>query len=144
MTLTTRIRITEPADPRLVFLHGRALAGVPAEWAFDVSHDHWGTRVGSRSGCATALAATWVNHNDGELLVQDEEDLGPAGYVDFAYDTPYGFRDDQGRGCDQLHRDLVARFGAWLTAQGLPWWARDEYSGRWYEATPVPAAGAAA
>ena len=57
-----------------------------------------------------------------------------------SWDTTYGYRDDQGRSCSDLHRELTAELGAWLDEQGIDWLAQNEFSGRWAKC-PMPDEG---
>jgi hypothetical protein len=47
--------------------------------------------------------------------------------VDF--DTAYGYKDKRGWGCGDLHAALLSELGAWLTAQGIRWEWRNEFTG---------------
>lgn len=48
-------------------------------------------------------------------------------WVDF--DTGYGYRDERGWGCGDLHAALVGELGDWLTAKGVRWEWRNEFTG---------------
>lgn len=53
----------------------------------------------------------------------------PAHWVAVSFDTAYGYRDDQGRGCSDFHADLIRELGAWLEQRGARWMWEDEFTG---------------
>lgn len=52
-----------------------------------------------------------------------------ACWVDVDFDTAYGYRDSEGRGCGDLHALLVAELGRWLDERGVRWEWRNEFTG---------------
>jgi hypothetical protein len=58
-----------------------------------------------------------------------EGDHQPACWVEVSFDSSYGYRDDQGRGCGDLHAGLISELGQWLDAQGVAWSWKNEYTG---------------
>ena len=55
-------------------------------------------------------------------------------YVQIMIDTAYGYQDDQGRDCRQLHMDIITE----IYNRGFKWseW-QDEFTGEWHTALPV-------
>lgn len=51
-----------------------------------------------------------------------------ACWVDIDFDTAYGYRDSEGRGCGDLHALLVAGVGAWLDQRGIRWEWENEFT----------------
>jgi hypothetical protein len=49
------------------------------------------------------------------------------------FDTTYSYKDSAGRGCGDLHALLVAELGEWLTARGVRWKWRNEFTGEVHE-----------
>lgn len=52
-----------------------------------------------------------------------------ACYADIDFDTAYGYRGSQGRGCGDLHAVLVSEVGKWLDERGVRWEWKNEYNG---------------
>jgi hypothetical protein len=52
-----------------------------------------------------------------------------ACWLDIDFDTAYGYKDERGWGCGDLHAALVAELGEWLDAKGVRWEWRNEYTG---------------
>jgi len=52
-----------------------------------------------------------------------------ACWAEVHFQTWYGYRDEQGRNCGDLHAELVARLGGWLDRQGIRWAWENEASG---------------
>jgi len=59
----------------------------------------------------------------------DEDDDTRACWLEVSFDTAYGYRDEQGRGCGDLHASLVAQLGLWLDERGVRWLWRNEFTG---------------
>lgn len=56
----------------------------------------------------------------------DDEHTNPACWLEVSFDTSYGYRDEQGRYCGDLHACLVAELGHWLDERGVRWlWYAD-------------------
>ncbi|TMS00144.1 hypothetical protein [Nonomuraea basaltis] len=54
------------------------------------------------------------------------EHENPACWLEVSFDTAYGYRDEQGRRCGDLHASLVADLGRWLDERGVRWlWYAD-------------------
>lgn len=59
----------------------------------------------------------------------DAESHDPAHWIKVTFDTAYGYRDEQGRGCGDLHAVLVAELGRWLDERGVRWLWENEFTG---------------
>jgi len=57
----------------------------------------------------------------------------PVGYVDLTFDTSYGFRDDHGRGCSELHAGYVVRVAAHAAELGVGIAWNNEFTGEWHD-----------
>jgi hypothetical protein len=93
----------------------------------------------------------------------DRTDHEPAHWIEVSFDSPYGYRDEQGRGCGDWHACLVTQLGQWLDERGVRWAWQNEFTGEihtgyerlidlcaggfeataWYENTVKPAISAA-
>lgn len=151
MTLATSVHIQAPINHQLVFLKCREIIGIPAEHPFQIHADKglgWkdGEWIASvPDGFRSALD---VSHNHGQPLTTSCDEWCetpcdyhaniPPAYIDVRLDTTYGYRDENGWGCSDVHRDIVAKLGAWLDEQGVNWWAQDEFTGEWHERTACP------
>lgn len=52
-----------------------------------------------------------------------------ACWLTVSFDTAYGYSDDRGYGCGDLHAEYVAHLGQWLDAQGVRWEWMNEFTG---------------
>lgn len=59
----------------------------------------------------------------------DAESHDPVHWLEVTFDTAYGYRDEQGRGCGDLHASLVAELGKWLDERGVRWLWENEFTG---------------
>ncbi|MFI2349764.1 hypothetical protein ACH492_22455 [Streptomyces sp. NPDC019443] len=50
-------------------------------------------------------------------------------WLTVSIDTAYGYRDDRGFGCGDLHAEYVAKLGQWLDARGVRWEWENEFTG---------------
>ena len=50
-------------------------------------------------------------------------------WLTVSFDTAYGYRDDRGYGCGDLHAEYVAKLGQWLDAKGVRWEWENEFTG---------------
>ncbi|MFJ9985374.1 hypothetical protein ACIQUD_15300 [Streptomyces globisporus] len=50
-------------------------------------------------------------------------------WLEVSIDTAYGYRDERGFGCGDLHAEYVAKLGQWLDGMGVPWEWRNEFTG---------------
>lgn len=53
----------------------------------------------------------------------------PPHWIEVSFDTPYGYRDAQGRGCGDWHACLVSDLGGWLDSKGVRWMWQNEFTG---------------
>jgi hypothetical protein len=59
----------------------------------------------------------------------DQESHKPAHWIEVSFDTAYGYRDDEGRGCGDLHASLVSQLGQWLDERHVRWMWQNEFTG---------------
>jgi hypothetical protein len=59
----------------------------------------------------------------------DDEHSNPACWLEVSFDTAYSYRDEQGRGCGDLHASIVAQLGQWLDERGVRWLWENEFTG---------------
>ncbi|MFF0597878.1 hypothetical protein [Streptomyces antibioticus] len=52
-----------------------------------------------------------------------------ACWLTVSFDTGYGYRDERGYGCGDLHAELVAKLGQWLDGRGVRWEWMNEFTG---------------
>lgn len=52
-----------------------------------------------------------------------------ACWLEVSFDTAYGYRDENGYGCGDLHARLVAELGRWLDERGVRWEWQNEFTG---------------
>lgn len=52
-----------------------------------------------------------------------------ACWLAVSFDTAYGYRDDRGYGCGDLHDEYVAKLGQWLDERGVRWEWMNEFTG---------------
>lgn len=57
----------------------------------------------------------------------------PICHVEASLDTSYGYRDERGWGCSQLHAVLVARLGLWLNERQIRWSWQNEFTSEVFE-----------
>lgn len=53
----------------------------------------------------------------------------PACWLTVSFDTAYGYKDERGYGCGDLHADYISRLGQWLDAKGVRWEWENEFTG---------------
>lgn len=53
----------------------------------------------------------------------------PAHWIEVQFDTAYGYKDEQGRGCGDLHACYVAELGKWLDERHVRWKWENEFTG---------------
>jgi hypothetical protein len=53
----------------------------------------------------------------------------PACWLEISFDTAYSYKDEQGRGCGDLHASLLADLGRWLDERGVRWAWKNEFTG---------------
>lgn len=59
----------------------------------------------------------------------DGSDHAPACWLTVSFDTSYGYSDERGYGCGDLHAEYIARLGQWLDAMGIRWCWENEFTG---------------
>jgi hypothetical protein len=82
-----------------------------------------------RPGAALRTDAEAAEHNedcDDDCTGQWHE---VACWLSVDFDTTYSYRDRRGWGCGDLHAAIVAELGQWLTARGVRWSWRNEFTG---------------
>lgn len=52
-----------------------------------------------------------------------------ACWLNVSFDTAYGYSDERGYGCGDLHAEYVSRLGQWLDAKGVRWEWENEFTG---------------
>ncbi|MFF7067354.1 hypothetical protein [Streptomyces pseudovenezuelae] len=52
-----------------------------------------------------------------------------ACWLEVSFDTAYGYRDERGYGCGDLHAEYISRLGQWLDAKGVRWEWKNEFTG---------------
>lgn len=53
----------------------------------------------------------------------------PAAFIEIMLDTTYGYEDERGWGCGDLHAALIWEIGHYLDAQGVGWSWMNEFTG---------------
>jgi len=141
MTLSTRILIAEPTNPKDLFLFcldllKRDFNGEP----------QWEHKAGTyNSSCGQGLAAWVFVHyaQDGPLQWGDPKEYAEYGWplpefnehlLNVDFDTAYGYRSGPNEaGCSDLHAWLVQEVGRWLAAKNITRWGwRNEFTGEWF------------
>lgn len=142
MTLDTHMYIHDEVDVHQFFHHFRKLLGATGAHPYRDEdcevYGHW--TIGNELGIGLPALVT-VHYSPGEALRPDGDACcdycGPDDYhyhkpAHWAYvsmDTTYGYRDEQGRGCGDLHASYVAQLGQWLDERGIAWSWENEYDG---------------
>mgnify|MGYP007010739939 CR=1 FL=1 len=156
MTLNTRIYVLDPIKPKEIFVRCNQLIGATEATRFSDEQlktwrdgvalvepsNPWNIGNGLGQGlCAllniyyrpdAPLRATVQSCNyycDSDCADIHDEDDGPAHWLQVSFDTAYGYRDDEGRGCGDLHASLVSQLGQWLDERGIRWMWENEFTG---------------
>lgn len=132
MTLSTSVRFIgePPISMQEFFLVGRLVADIPAEWPFSVSKEG---DIFHQPGCPGAVCR--VDYFSAEIYHGDEDEIDSPAHIRF--DTPYGYRDEEGRDCDQLHALIINRLLDHAEARGWSIEWQDEYHGTWHQHHPL-------
>lgn len=97
--------------------------------------------ISYRPGVPLRTAEQQAEHDDGICNLPGvswyDEEAGPcdgsrhspACWLEISFDTAYGYRDEQGRGCGDLHASLVAELGKWLDERSIRWSWQNEFTG---------------
>jgi hypothetical protein len=157
MTLDTRIYVLDQIRHKDVFAKCGQLIGATESTEFvdgpmKLSDEWWvWNRPGQglcalldvryRPGVALRTVEQATEHDDlycnlpgGEFFDADEPvcdgaDHKPAAWLEVSFDTAYGYRDEQGRGCGDLHASLVSQLGQWLDERVVRWLWQNEFTG---------------
>ena len=154
MTLNTEVIATTPCDPHEVFHVCRGLLGATDAHPFtdEPMGDRWygaGVwEIGNRMGIGLP-ALLQVRYRPGEPRRTPEESAKcdedcepdcdgdhsqyrPACWVEIHFDTAYGYRDERGRGCGNLHAQLLFDLGQWFDERKIGWGWQNEFTGEWH------------
>jgi hypothetical protein len=161
MTLNTEVIATTPCDGVEIFHKCRQLLGATGSHPFAEKpeqewdctsrawHDTDVRHLGNRAGIGLD-ALLWVYYRPQleprrtpeEAAAHDEncepdcDGTGwshePACWVEIHFDTAYGFRDEQGRGCGDLHAALLFELGQWFDERNIGWGWQNEFTGEWH------------
>ncbi|MEU1497363.1 hypothetical protein [Streptomyces sp. NPDC005732] len=52
-----------------------------------------------------------------------------ACWLTVSFDTAYGYTDERGYGCGDLHAEYIAKLGQWLDSKGIRWEWENEFTG---------------
>jgi len=135
MTLATRFVIDHPAPAREVFDFAREMIGATDAHTFrhETQPERWARDPRYQMDLGQGLPALMrVEYGADGPLHRYEEDDAPDAVLEIVLDTAYGYRDDQGRRCHQLHADYVAELGRWCERRGWDYAWQDEFSGDWF------------
>jgi hypothetical protein len=144
MTLSTRVRITDPVPVADLRLHLTRLLGgdESTRWKHrEPSSDPLGYANPRYANEPDQGLTAWlfVHYGaDGPLLPEDPEDPAPEpACVEVIFDTTYGYRGPRGGGCGDLHAWLIEEIADYLVRLGrrggLHW--QYEYDGSWHRDT---------
>jgi hypothetical protein len=93
-----------------------------------------------RPGAPLRTAEQAAEHDEDCNLPENSiyvEEWGPcdgkhhrrACWLTVSFDTAYGYRDERGYGCGDLHAEYVAKLGQWLDSKGVRWEWENEFTG---------------
>jgi hypothetical protein len=71
-------------------------------------------------------------YNPDEEQCNAEHNYRRPCYVKVNFDTGYGYSDEFGRGCGDLHAAYIRKLGAYLDAQGIPFLWENEFRGEFH------------
>lgn len=151
MTLSTNIYVLDPVDPEELFRFGQSLLAEYDEQHRSAEAQAWRrgepdangrTSIYNRLGQGLPAILDVRYRNGGQYVTAemaghdedcDEDCTGKYHdrecWIDVDLDTAYGYRDERGWGCGDLHAVLVARIGNWLDERGVRWEWRNEFTG---------------
>jgi hypothetical protein len=144
VTLNTSIYVLSQADPHETFWKCRELLNAPESLPFvDEESPYDKGRWDLRNPGGVGLDAwLWMHYRPGAMLREraeshdewcgddcDGRHHDPPHWFEVTFDTAYGYKDDQGRGCGALHASLVAQLGEWFDGQGIQWAWQNEFTG---------------
>ena len=138
MTMTTTVRINAPINPTRILDLLTVLVGGDPETVKRVGPREYSWTPGIMvlsnevsQGLSALCDVHW--HGDGPLptVIEDDDTVDPGGLIEVSFDTPYGYRDEQGRDCGAWHTHLLNALREWLTTEGVEptqaWWRAGEY-----------------
>lgn len=120
--------IIESTDPWITFNH--PAQGLPA--LMDVRYRKDGPL---RTAEQHAAHEEFCNIPGNDYYHEDEGDCDgehtsrPACWMEVSFDTAYSYRGERDEGCGELHANLLRELGNWLTASGVDWKWRNEFTG---------------
>ena len=148
MTLTTHIRIADPTPVRELFDFVTDLVGGnhprfngerpeflhKEAWSFPENRQYANRPQGLQ-------ALVWLQYGpDGPLKEYEDDEAGYSEYpfyndcaMELALDTPYGYENERGGGCNDLHAYLITQIAPFLNERKLRWAWQDEYTGEWFQ-----------
>lgn len=143
MTLDTSVYIHGDVDRHEVFAFCQSLLGpVDGQRAKDTDWHSETVRMLMNEGGQGLPAWLMVRYDvagplrtDGDACSEDCDEADdyhhhlPAHLIEVSFDTAYGYRDEQGRGCGDLHACYVAALGGWLDGRGIAWSWHNEFTG---------------
>ena len=124
----------EPGNPWS--MANRLGQGLPA--ILDVSYRP-GAPLRTPEQAASHKGDSYCNHPDNPEWFDDDEPVcdstehQPACWAELSLDTAYGYKDEQGWGCGDLHAVLISRIGQWCDERSLRWKWKNEFNGEIYE-----------
>lgn len=151
MTLDTRILVLDQVDAKELFAYCRELLGCTDQHEFSDRDGCLSNRPGQglpawlmlyhgngaplRTAEQHAAHDTDCNLPGNEYYDADEDHCDGthayrrACWADISFDTSYGYSDQRGFGCGDLHAEYVAKVGQWLDAKGIRWEWVNEFTG---------------
>lgn len=144
MTLGTYIRIDQPVPVKPLLDHLTVLVGGDPATAERVEKPGM---IANRLGQGFAAIVDIDYGLDGPLqleyldvpdkwTVEHDEPFtpAPAAIIQVDLDTAYGYRDEHGRGCVELHRDLISATAEWVRerAPSARVWAYLDIESDWW------------
>jgi hypothetical protein len=150
MTLDTRVYVLDPVPPQAVFAFGRALIGAEDRHTFretagcisnnpgqglpawlmlyhgDGAPLHTAEQAAAHDGDCNVPGADYYEPT--EALCDGTHAYRRACWLTVSFDTAYGYSDDRGYGCGDLHAEYVARLGQWLDSIGVRWEWMNEFT----------------
>lgn len=87
--------------------------------------------------CATELGGKYEHTQEdidqhARCVAGDPTENG-WGAIEVTFDTPYGYGNERGENCRQLHARLIVQLGKWLDERALPWKWQNEFTGEWFD-----------
>ncbi|MEU6674849.1 hypothetical protein [Streptomyces sp. NPDC046925] len=70
---------------------------------------------------------SWYDATEGPC--NGEHSWQRACWLEVSFDTAYGYSDERGFGCGDLHAEYVSRLGRWLDERDVKWEWKNEFTG---------------